>query len=266
MPTYNTAKYIKKAIESVLNQTYYNLELIIVNDGSTDNTSELVLAINDKRIKYFELEVNKGRGFARNYAISKCSGEYIAICDADDISLPDRIKLQVQFFDNNEDIDILGTQLLHFYDKSSLRKVYHYPESPAAIERWYNKGVMGVAHASCMLRKRCFIQMKYEDKMSYVEDFELFLRLNKYYKMASLSKCLVLYRNDLSNVTWSRIRYHSLYHDYSIYQAKCKLSGIEFIHFNEWSKSIRKNFTYLILSLIMYAKIKVKYSIKYLGS
>jgi glycosyltransferase involved in cell wall biosynthesis len=259
MPTYNTIKYIQQAIDSVLQQSYTNLELIIVNDGSTDKTHELIHAQSDKRIKYFELEKNRGRGYARNYAISKCLGEYIAVSDADDISLPQRLKLQVEFLEQNKDIDILGAQLLHFSDNATPKKIYHFPLSAEAISRHYNKGIMGVPHASCMLRKKCFDLFKYEDNISYnVEDFELFIRLNQSFRMANLPESLVLYRNDLSVVTFTRIRYHDLYHNYSIYLANAKLNNHVYQSFDEWSTAYKKTLKHKFNSTLIYSKIKIR--------
>lgn len=259
MPAYNAEKYIFPAIKSVLDQTYRNLELVIVNDGSTDTTDKIVRKIKDERIRYFRLEKNMGRGYARNFSIAQCKGKYIAVCDADDINIPQRIALQVDFLEKHEAIDILSGQLLHFSDLRKPARIYHFPELPEVIKSYYDGGVMGVAHAACMLRSKCFETFKYEDEIAYnVEDFELFLRLNKRYKMASLPDTLVLYRNDLSAVSLNKIKYHKIYHEYSIYLANAKLNGIPYKRFEEWSAHIENSMQYNIYSIMAFTKLKIK--------
>src|SRR5690606_17218080 len=112
---YNMAKYISEAIESVIGQTYDNWELIIVDDGSTDDTEYVVRSFRDPRIRYYK-QVNRGRGAARNVALQFAKGTYVAITDADDISLPRRFELQVRFLEANPAVAVVGGQILHFVD------------------------------------------------------------------------------------------------------------------------------------------------------
>lgn len=98
-PTYNTEKFIRATIESVQNQTYNNWEMILVDDASTDQTVSVIeeFAQNDSRIKLFKLEKNSGNGFARNVALEKASGKYIAYLDSDDLWRSDKLEKQVRF-------------------------------------------------------------------------------------------------------------------------------------------------------------------------
>lgn len=107
IPTYNTEKFIKETIESVQNQTYINWEMILVDDASTDQTVAIIEKFiqKDNRIKLFKLERNSGNGFARNTALEKASGKYIAYLDADDIWFPHKLEKQ---------IDFLKSKNLHF--------------------------------------------------------------------------------------------------------------------------------------------------------
>jgi glycosyltransferase involved in cell wall biosynthesis len=107
MPTYNRAHSISKSIYSVLCQDYQNLELIIIDDGSTDHTTEVVGAIDDPRIIYLKLEQNQGPAFARNVGISRAKGNFIAFIDSDDIWLPDKLGLQIDIMQRLPQIDIL---------------------------------------------------------------------------------------------------------------------------------------------------------------
>jgi len=101
MPSYNTAPYIKETIQSVLNQTYTNWELIIVDDCSTDNTKEIIEEINDERIRYFENEVNSGAAVSRNKALRETKGQWIAFLDSDDLWLPNKLAKQIEFMNSN---------------------------------------------------------------------------------------------------------------------------------------------------------------------
>ncbi|WP_026727299.1 glycosyltransferase family 2 protein [Flavobacterium denitrificans] len=103
VPTYNTEKFIRQTIESVQSQSYTNWEMILVDDASTDQTVAIIgeFAQNDNRIKLFKLEKNSGNGFARNIALEKASGKYIAYLDADDLWFPEKLEKQIRFLKTN---------------------------------------------------------------------------------------------------------------------------------------------------------------------
>lgn len=108
MPVYNGARYIKEAIRSILNQSFHDLELIIIDDGSSDNTSEIIKEINDKRIRFFSNDTNKGLPYTRNKGLKLCRGKYIAFMDADDISHHERIKTQISLFYQRPYLDVVS--------------------------------------------------------------------------------------------------------------------------------------------------------------
>ena len=119
MPSFNTAPYIKETIQSVLNQTYTNWELIIVDDCSTDNTDEILSTINDKRIRYFKNEKNSGAAVSRNKALLEARGQWIAFLDSDDLWMPEKLEKQINFMEKNgysfsytnyEEIDVEGNK------------------------------------------------------------------------------------------------------------------------------------------------------------
>lgn len=101
MPSYNTANFIKETIDSVLNQTYQNFEIIIVDDCSTDNTDEVVAGIKDERIKYIKNEKNSGAAISRNRALREAKGKWIAFLDSDDVWLPEKLEKQIAFMKKN---------------------------------------------------------------------------------------------------------------------------------------------------------------------
>lgn len=103
MPSYNTAKYIRESINSVINQTYKNWELIIVDDCSADNTDEIVSRfLEDKRIKYFKNEKNSGAAISRNKALREAKGRWIAFLDSDDLWVPEKLEKQINFMEKND--------------------------------------------------------------------------------------------------------------------------------------------------------------------
>lgn len=118
MPTYNNAKYIVQAIESIYAQNYDSIEIIVVDDGSTDNTKEIIKQYKD--IKYFYIE-HKGIPFARNVALKNSKGEYIAFCDSDDYWLPNKINKQMQYFEEHPDCEIVFTKYENFFENENLK-------------------------------------------------------------------------------------------------------------------------------------------------
>jgi glycosyltransferase involved in cell wall biosynthesis len=118
MPTYNNAKYIKQAIESIYAQNYDNIEIIVVDDGSTDNTKEIVQQYKD--IKYFYTE-HKGIPFARNLVLEKSKGEYIAVLDSDDYWLPNKLNTQMQYFKDHPDCEIVFTKYKNIIDNENIK-------------------------------------------------------------------------------------------------------------------------------------------------
>ncbi|NGP46765.1 glycosyltransferase family 2 protein [Bacillaceae bacterium SIJ1] len=122
MPVYNGAKYLSEAIESILNQTYKEFDLLIINDGSTDNSEEIINRFSDDRIKYIANDKNIGLIRTLNKGICLVRSEYIARMDADDISLPMRLEKQIKFMDEHQDIAVSGTSVLVFNEKGTIGK------------------------------------------------------------------------------------------------------------------------------------------------
>ena len=126
MPVYNAGAFLNEAVESILNQTYKNLELIIINDGSTDNTEDRIKSFKDSRIKYFKNENNLKLIKTLNKGLRLCTGKYIARMDADDIALNTRIEKQVAFMELNQNVVASGTYA-QFFGSSSKTGIWMYP-------------------------------------------------------------------------------------------------------------------------------------------
>lgn len=200
MALYNTPyDYLKITIGSILNQTYDDFELIIIDDASTMEYEEYINEFNDDRIKYFKLEQNSGPGHARNEGIRKAQGEYVAIVDSDDVYMPNRFKLQSEFLDYNPDISLLGATFKY----SNNGKVPHVVENDDDIKVFmlFNSPF---ANPLVMFRRNIFVEnnLFYPENINFAEDYELWVdAMFAGLKMANLNDILMIYtrrKNQLS--------------------------------------------------------------------
>ncbi|URZ16003.1 glycosyltransferase [Clostridium felsineum] len=201
MPVYNSKEYLKEAIESILNQTYRDFQFIIIDDGSTDGSLDLINEYKemDDRIVVISRE-NKGLVFSLNEGISLAIGKYIARMDSDDISIHDRIEKQFNFLEANRDIDILGTNLYVFGNVTEKQKAAYYEELAAKfndnnIEEIFLTSC-AISHPSVMFKKEVFTKLGgYNEEYDTAEDYDLWLRAIKGgYKISRLDERLVRYR------------------------------------------------------------------------
>jgi glycosyltransferase involved in cell wall biosynthesis len=194
MPAFNVEKYIKKAVESIINQTYNNWELIIIDDGSTDNTVQIIKSFTDKRIIFLKNKKNIGhRGFVRNLnrGLELAKGEFIVRMDSDDISLPTRIEEQIAFLQKHPNITFLGTSVIEIDENDKIIAKKEFPKTHKKIVKTMKKKNC-IIHPTLAMRKNT---LRYREKMFYVEDYDLYLRgIKKKYEFASLRKPLVKYR------------------------------------------------------------------------
>src|SRR3989344_8977423 len=109
LSVYNDSRFLKSAIESILNQTFSDFEFLVINDASTDNTAEIINSFSDPRLKTITNSHNLGLTKSLNIGLKEAQGKYIARLDADDISLPDRLKIQHDFMESHPDIALSGT-------------------------------------------------------------------------------------------------------------------------------------------------------------
>lgn len=130
-PVYNSSKYLSHAVESVLNQTYPFFEMIIVDDGSTDESSEMAAqyAIKDSRIKFFKNEKNRGAWYARNVALEASSGKYIAFLDSDDWWLPEKLEKQIRFMETENCVFCFSSYYLVKEEGCSSKRIVSAPKS-----------------------------------------------------------------------------------------------------------------------------------------
>jgi glycosyltransferase involved in cell wall biosynthesis len=193
MLVFNSEKYVGEAIQSILNQTYRNFELIIIDGGSTDKSLEIITKFHamDNRIKIIH-QTGKGIPSARNEGCKFASGNYIAIMDSDDIAIKNRLEKQVTFFEKNSDVGICGSWVKTVGEISTTWK---HPCDNDKI-----KGSLlffcPFAHSSVMMRKDAipFFPEPYTESYDTAEDYDLWVKCMNYAKYSNLSIPLVLYR------------------------------------------------------------------------
>lgn len=191
MPVYNAAPYLKESIESILNQTYRDFEFLIFNDGSTDNSAEIIKLYKDPRIRFYNCDKNFGYVKYLNDGIRLAAGDFIVRMDADDISLPKRLEKQISFLNNNYDVGLVGSWI-GFTNKSSVLK---YPSSDENIKLamfFWNP----LAHPTIVFRKSLFVKnnLSYDNKYRPAEDYKLWTEMVKHTKIRNLKEKLLLYR------------------------------------------------------------------------
>lgn len=175
IPTYNRANFIKKTIESFLNQRYSNFEIIVVDDGSTDNTEDIVKSIQSDKLFYHKKE-NGERAKARNFGAKKANGDYLNFFDSDDIAEPFHLEKANQLVENNENVYFfaLGYQWLN----SSTNQIIHKVSYPQNLNKFIAKGNVFACNP-VFVKKNIFLNFLFnEDRdLSGSEDYELWLRL-----------------------------------------------------------------------------------------
>ncbi len=200
LSVYNGEKYLDEAIESILNQSYENFEFIIIDDGSSDKSLEIIRSYDDKRIVVISRE-NRGLVSSLNEGIEIAKGRYIARMDADDISLATRIEEQVIFMERNSDVGICGTGVIGFGEE-----IKETPWLLSETDKTIKTELLFsscFAHPTVMIRRELMIknELFYDEKFLHAEDFELWTRMAKYTKFANLKMPLLKYRIVQNSIT-----------------------------------------------------------------
>ncbi|PID59189.1 MAG: hypothetical protein CR986_06850 [Ignavibacteriae bacterium] len=193
IPTYNRAHLITKAIESVQNQTYKNIEIIIVDDASTDNTEEIIKKLNYKNLKYFKLGTNKGAANARNFGADKSEAEYITFLDSDDTWLPTMIEKQISILQNsNADIGAVycGMILIDYESGNEIKRVL----VPNIFYKNFSTGkyFLTPTTTTILFKKEAFKQIGcFDIIMPAHQDTELAIRFCQNYSYLRVNEYLV---------------------------------------------------------------------------
>lgn len=253
-PIYRTdASHLRECIESILNQTFTDFEFLILND-SPDATylRDIVKSYGDKRIKYIENDHNMGISASRNKLLKMARGQYIAIFDHDDISVPTRLMQQVEFLDANPHIGVVSGWLQYFGDSNSIDKN---PEWDTDIKICLTENCY-VAHTAAMIRKSVLTDnnIEYEEIYSPAEDYRLWARLMDVTNFHNLQTVLVKYRWLATNTT-NRQKDKMFRAWYSIHMQLCNKYPIYHMNF---IKQYQPNTTFRLRLLGKIPLIKIK--------
>lgn len=200
LPVYNGAEYLKDSIRSILNQTFKDFEFLIIDDGSTDNSVDLIKSFNDSRIVFIKNNENIGLIKTLNKGLDLANGEYIARMDQDDISYPERLSKQVHFMDKNPDCGVCGSWIRTFGDvKNQTIKYETDPDIIKAQLLFLNP----LAHPTTILRKDIFdkFSLRYDEFYKNAEDYELWTRVANFSKIYNIPEVLLDYRVSSGQMT-----------------------------------------------------------------
>lgn len=195
MSVYNGSRFLKDSIESILSQTFTDFEFIIWNDGSTDNSEEIIKSYEDPRIRYFCHE-NAGLGMALNLACLEARGKYIARMDDDDISIPDRLSKEFDYLESHPDVVLVSSSAYYIDEEGRcIGQSFQYTHSSIIKTR--------IFHPAVMFRKAEYDKTQGYSKAKNSQDTLLWSRLSKYGKLANIEEPLIKYRLISSSISHS---------------------------------------------------------------
>src|ERR1700741_216548 len=206
MPAYNAAAFIGEAISSILDQSYTNFELIIINDGSTDSTENEIALFEDERIHYFKNEKNIGLIASLNNGIDLCKGEFIVRMDADDICIFERIEKQVQFMQQNPGVAVAGSWYYAFTLADGVEVTGKKDPDILKSTLIFNTPL---CHPATIIRKSILdkYKLRYDPEYRHLEDYELWMRISKYAQLSNVQEFLFRYRSHDTQISVQHNQY-----------------------------------------------------------
>jgi glycosyl transferase family 2 len=204
MAVYNGARYLREAVESVLNQSFQDFEFLVINDGSTDHTREIILSYDDSRIRLVDNRQNRGQTASLNLGLQLAQGDLIARQDADDISEPERLARQVLFLEDHSEVALLGTGYAKIDSHGNVTGIRKLPLNSTDI-RWSLLFFCPFVHSAVVFRKSLILQQIgfYNEAFTYSQDYELWLRIARQLEIANLPEPLVRFRISSFSMTAS---------------------------------------------------------------
>ena len=202
MGVHNGAKYLRGAIDSILNQAFADFEFLIVNDASTDESTSILSSYADQRIKIINNSENLGLTKSLNKGLAIAQGEYIARMDADDISLPERFEVQKKFLDESPKIAVVGSATI-IIDDNNKESGSKTPVTDPDLLKFYVQLKNQLTHSSVMFRKNVILEIGgYDESVKYAQDYDLWSRLlHKKIMLSNIEKPLLKYRFHQKSIT-----------------------------------------------------------------
>ena len=238
IPTFNRYDFLKETVSSILAQTYGNIEVIIISDNSSDETSSIIDHFNDERCHFYGLtQKSSGPAAVRNYGLSKCKGSLIAFCDDDDLWTPDKLQKQVAVMNANTDVALVATNVRYFSESQNMLLytaiIKNFLNRLSFIPRKYVMAFYNcIVISSALVRKDILDQNQFNEGNEYQghEDLDLWLTLCSKYKAIVIPEYLTIYRIHPSQIsTASKIAYK---------KQALKILRDHFTHFDLLEKSI----------------------------
>lgn len=201
MLAYNAEKYIGEAISSILQQSYSDFELIIYNDGSTDQTAAIVGSFADARIRFIDNDVNRGLSHARRASLQEAKGKYVAVLDSDDIAMPHRLKIPYTYMEAHPDVALCGGNAILIDE--------HGQANGGLLHKPYKaRDLLGIfffnnifVNSSTMFRRDIALRVGGYRDMEQAEDYDLFVRIADQYHIHTFNEALVYYRLHSNNTS-----------------------------------------------------------------
>ena len=204
MPVYNGEKYLRLAIDSILNQSYSDFEFLIINDGSTDKSEEIILSYQDNRIRYIKNETNLKLIKTLNKGIDLAKGKYIARMDCDDVAIPDRLEKQIKLFQENPTLDFISGLPIHLLSDGRIYRSYRFCSLHLETIRFENLLEVSFCHPCIMVKSDVLKNFKYLDSPQclHIEDYELGRRMSHSgVKMYYSNDFVLYYRKNVEGVS-----------------------------------------------------------------
>lgn len=204
MTVYNGEKYLREAMDSILNQTFKDFEFVIINDASTDKSQEILDVCKDNRIKLIINQQNIGMVNSRNKGLALAQSEYITVVDHDDIALPERLEKQIRFLDEHPEIGLVGG---YYYEIDEQGKEFNLYQSPTTNEEIQRKLLTEdcFGHGTIMFRRECLGKAGYyRPEFEYMDDYDFVLRISEKYQVASIPEPVYKWRRGPRSATVSR--------------------------------------------------------------
>ncbi len=201
LPVYNGAGYLKDAVTSVLGQSFRDFELLIIDDGSTDETPSIIERFDDQRVRYVRHELNRRLIATLNEGLAMAKGKYVARMDADDVCHPKRLEMQERFLEAHPDVGVVGTAVRSTDGEGRYGPVYRFPERHDVI-MWALSFVCPLAHPSVMMRRNLVLSAGgYAASALHAEDYDLWERLSTGTRFANLPQALLNLRKHDASLT-----------------------------------------------------------------
>lgn len=244
MPAFNSSNFIAKAIESILNQTFQDFELILVDDGSTDNTLEIMTHYKQQnnRIQIIQSK-HVGCSSARNLGINQSKFPWIAVMDADDIALPNRLARQIEAANANPKVVAWGTYVYHVNLKEEILSIQKH--GLLTEEEYYAQMKRGdvpfVIHPTSLIKKEILLRVGgYDPKFSDADDFELFDRLSDYGPILVIPEPLLLYRLHSQSVSMNKYFIRDLLIKYVYRRRSLQIKGEEVVDLDQFIRNYKQ--------------------------